>query len=112
MTNEGTADRRNRPMRVLNARTVGRAPHPDRRYAGRPSPLGNPFLIGRDGSRDDVIDQYRRWIDEEIRTGRLTDAELLAYEGFDLVCWCAPKRCHCEIIIEKVREARERTKDR
>ena len=31
-------------------------------YCGRPSKWGNPFVIGRDGSRADVIAKYRRWI--------------------------------------------------
>jgi hypothetical protein len=29
---------------------------------GRPSALGNPFLVGRNGTREDVIARYRRWL--------------------------------------------------
>jgi hypothetical protein len=29
---------------------------------GRPSKWGNPFVIGRNGSRDEVIAKYRAWI--------------------------------------------------
>jgi len=36
-------------------------------YIGRPSKWGNPFVIGRDGSRADVIAKYRTWI--SFRTG-------------------------------------------
>jgi Domain of unknown function (DUF4326) len=42
-------------FKVLNARQVGRKPAPDRVYVGRPSKWGNPFAIGRDGTRDEVI---------------------------------------------------------
>jgi hypothetical protein len=28
-------------------------------YIGRPSKWGNPFQIGRDGTRDEVIAKYR-----------------------------------------------------
>jgi hypothetical protein len=28
-------------------------------YIGRPSPFGNPFVIGRDGERAAVIGRYR-----------------------------------------------------
>lgn len=28
----------------------------------RPSKWGNPFVIGRDGTRDEVIDKFEKWI--------------------------------------------------
>jgi hypothetical protein len=37
--------------KVMNARQVGKRPTADRLYVGRPSKWGNPFVIGRDGSR-------------------------------------------------------------
>lgn len=40
--------------KVMNARQVGKRPTADRVYVGRPSKWGNPFVIGRDGSRDEV----------------------------------------------------------
>ena len=48
--------------RILNARQVGNRPQSDRVYVGRPSKWGNPFVIGRDGTRDEVIAKYRAWI--------------------------------------------------
>jgi hypothetical protein len=48
--------------RVLNARQIGKRPMSDRVYVGRPGKWGNPFVIGRDGSRDEVIAKYRAWI--------------------------------------------------
>src|SRR5229473_4079477 len=48
--------------KVLNARQVGKRPAADRVYVGRPSKWGNPFVIGRDSSRDEVIATYRAWI--------------------------------------------------
>ena len=41
--------------KVINARQVGKQQAADRVYVGRPSKWGYPFVIGRDGSRDDVI---------------------------------------------------------
>jgi len=32
-------------------------------YIGRPSKWGNPFVIGRDGTRPQVIERYERWLD-------------------------------------------------
>ena len=31
-------------------------------YIGRPSKWGNPFSIGKDGTREEVIEKYREWI--------------------------------------------------
>jgi hypothetical protein len=39
--------------KVLNVRQVGRRAAPDRVYVGRPSKWGNPFVIGRDGTRSE-----------------------------------------------------------
>ena len=33
---------------------------PGQAYVGRPGVLGNPFVVGRDGSREEVIGKYRR----------------------------------------------------
>jgi hypothetical protein len=40
-----------------------RAPHDV--YIGRPSKWGNPFVIGRDGTRDEVIARYEAWLLEQ-----------------------------------------------
>jgi hypothetical protein len=80
--------------KVMNARQVGKHATTDRVYVGRPSKWGNPFVIGRDGSRDDVIAKYRAWI---VRQPALM-AALHELSGKDLVC--APERCHAEVLIE------------
>jgi len=80
--------------RILNAKQVGEAPSATRVYVGRPSKWGNPFVIGRDGSRDEVIARYRAWI--------VTQPELMSalheLRGKDLICWCAPEACHAEVL--------------
>lgn len=79
--------------RVLNRKT-DRIP-PGAVYCGRPSPFGNPFMIGRDGSRTDVIAKYEAWL---TRQPALL-ARLPSLKGHDLVCWCAPLPCHCDILL-------------
>lgn len=67
-------------------------------YVGRGhgSIWGNPFVIGVDGTRDQVIEKYRAWIQ--------TRPELLKripeLKGKTLGCWCAPKKCHAEVLAE------------
>jgi hypothetical protein len=38
-------------------------------YVGRPSTLGNPFVVGRDGSRTDVMEQFRQWLWQIVQAG-------------------------------------------
>lgn len=81
--------------RVLNARIVGKAPAPGRFYIGRPSKWGNPFVIGRDGSCEDVIAKHLGWLSSQ---PELLNA-LEELRGRDLVCWCAPQACHGDVLI-------------
>lgn len=65
-------------------------------YIGRPSKWGNPFIIGRDGSRDEVIEKYREWL---LRHPRLVFA-LRELRGKKLGCWCSPLPCHGDVLAE------------
>jgi hypothetical protein len=58
--------------------------------------LSNPIVIGRDGSRGEVIPKYRTWI---VRQPVLM-AALHELRGKHLVCWCAAERCHAEVRIK------------
>jgi len=65
-------------------------------YIGRPSKWGNPFFIGKDGSRQAVIDKYEKYI--------LSRPDLLAdlheLRGKTLGCWCKPKLCHGDVLAK------------
>jgi hypothetical protein len=65
-------------------------------YIGRPSKWGNPFQIGRDGTREEVIAKYRAWIVQQ----PALMAALPELEGKVLACWCAPKACHGDVLAE------------
>ena len=91
--------------------TIGRARRgigsllPGQIYVGRPSPLGNPYLLGRDGNREEVIAQYRRWLWAQLQSpGSPQERELRrllaqAQSGeLELLCWCAPLPCHAEVV--------------
>lgn len=66
-------------------------------YIGRPSKWGNPFSIGRDGTRDEVIAKYREWLKTQPDLMKQIKIEL---RGKVLGCWCVPKPCHGDILIE------------
>ena len=59
---------------------------------------GNPFLIGRDGDRDQVIARYRADLWRRIRAGEIALDALAALHGRDLACHCAPAPCHGEVL--------------
>ena len=69
-------------------------------YIGRGSKWGNPFKIGIDGDREEVIEKYRQWI---LGEPRLLDS-LHELEGKVLGCWCSPKPCHGDVLIELTEE--------
>lgn len=62
-------------------------------YIGRGSPYGNPFVIGKHGTREEVINRF----EEEI----LPTLDVSALRGKDLVCFCKPKACHGDSILKK-----------
>lgn len=62
-------------------------------YCGRGSPYGNPYIIGKHGDRQEVCRLYRENI--------LPTLEVSDLRGKDLVCFCAPKQCHCDDLLIK-----------
>ena len=72
-------------------------------YIGRGSIWGNPYKVGKDGNRDEVIEKYRKYI--------LSKPELIArlgeLEGKVLGCWCRPARCHGDVLIELIKHSFE-----
>lgn len=85
-------------------------------YVGRGSEWGNPFThleipesreirscgiavrMSRVESRDEAVDAFRRFLWARIKAGDVELEELAALDGAVLGCWCAPKRCHAEVL--------------
>lgn len=64
-------------------------------YIGRPSKWGNPYEIGKDGSRDEVIAKFKNYL---LLAGPVD--QLSELRGKDLVCWCAPQACHGDVLLD------------
>ena len=79
-------------MAVLNKHKHGLPPGAV--YIGRGSPWGNPFVMGVHGNRDSVCEQYEADLEHRVNAGRVSLTSLAALHGKDLVCFCAPLRCH------------------
>jgi hypothetical protein len=59
----------------------------------RRSRFGNPFILGVHGDRDEVCDRFEAEV--------LPTLDVSELRGEDLVCWCAPLRCHGDSILRK-----------
>jgi hypothetical protein len=74
------------------------------------SPLANPFVIGREGNRKEVIERYRDWLNHEVlvRRNRTIIEALIHARGETLSCWCrhvgeertGKNACHADVILE------------
>ena len=74
---------------------------------------GNPFVIGRHGSREEVIERYRAWLWRKVKSGGISVAELAALNGKTLACHCHPKPCHGDVLAKAASWAHARlTADR
>jgi Domain of unknown function (DUF4326) len=65
-------------------------------YCGRPSKWGNPFIIGKDGNRDEVVAKHKQWLMSQ----PALVAALPELRSKVLACWCAPAACHCDVLAE------------
>lgn len=88
-----------REPRVVNIRSgdpydlyIGRA---NGRYRLKASKWANPFKVGRDGDLDTALIRY---LDYVTHGPLLNNLEELS--GKVLACWCAPNRCHGDILVQ------------
>ncbi len=78
----------------------------------RPGKLGNPFVVGRDGTRAECVGLYALAVGGIFAlTGPSFDAQRAAakaawagreqYAGRDVACWCAldGKPCHGDVLL-------------
>ena len=66
--------------------------------ADRRTRWGNRFVVGRHGTREEVIERYRQRLWQRIREGEVSLEELAGLDGKTLACWCHPKLCHCNVL--------------
>jgi hypothetical protein len=72
-------------------------------YIGRGSKWGNPFVIGIDGTRKQVIEKYEKWIrtqEELLNSLHELDSKILG-------CWCSPLPCHGDVLLKLIEEQKQ-----
>jgi hypothetical protein len=87
--------------RVYNKRK-GAEPAPQGAvYVGRPTKWGNPFVLASERDRAAALERYEGWLAERPELVAAAKREL---RGRDLVCWCAPKLCHADVLLRVANE--------
>lgn len=74
-------------------------------YVGRPTKFGNPFSHLTSGTlaqhlvkdRDEAVKRFEEYL---LTNKPLLNAAQAELKGKSLVCWCAPKSCHADILIK------------
>ena len=68
-------------------------------YIGRGSIWENPFRIGFDGDRFEVIEKYRKYLSSK---DKKFIKKLHELKGKKLGCHCAPLPCHGDVLKELI----------
>ena len=66
--------------------------------------FGNPF---KQGTRDAMCDRFATYFEDRVVTDEDFRLAVIGLKGMELLCWCAPKRCHADIIAAWLNEVNE-----
>ena len=80
---------------------------PNAVYIGRGSEWGNPYHIGIDGTREEVIAKYKKYLWDRMAPALQEDisaykdlGRLASLHGKQLACYCAPQACHGDVLVK------------
>lgn len=101
-----------KPIEVHHFFRLGKVIPEDGEYIGRSnkgfnltrSLFANPFEM-KDKSEEErtrVIAEFKDFLWQQISENKFTKKDLLALTGKKLICWCAPLRCHGDVLKETV----------
>ena len=73
-------------------------------YIGRPGHgqdgyFGNPFVVVRDGTRQEVIERYLEYFLAKIERDSEFRSRVEDLRGKTLGCFCKPEACHGDVIV-------------
>lgn len=94
----------------MSGRTVHCRKEPFDVYIGRGSPFGNPYAIGIDGTRDEVIDKFEAYARKvgfrgPGRPQNEFRRSVISLRGKVLGCWCGyGRRCHGDVLLTLAEE--------
>lgn len=107
------------PRRIRLSRARGWRLPPDTVVVARPTPWGNPYVVGRNGTAADCVRLYRHLLcgyvalsprvdfDACVAAIRHARGHIEELRGRNLACWCAiGAPCHADVLLEIAGEAR------
>lgn len=68
------------------------------------SRFSNPHVIGEYGDRDKCVDDYEIHLRKLLAERPHLKEDLRRMKGHRIGCWCAPKRCHGDVIVKLLGE--------
>ncbi len=74
------------------------------RFPKKSSDFCNPFKIGKDGTREDVILKYETYIRDKLKKDEDLVRDLKEMNGKRLGCWCKPEGCHGDVLVKLINE--------
>ena len=66
----------------------------------RPSIYGNHYVIGRDGTREEVIAKFRIYFKRRMHNDLVYCQAVGELRGKKIGCCCAPLACHGDVYVE------------
>ena len=78
----------------------------------RTTEFGNPFHIGPEyGNGEEVIEAYKQWFYARIEIDSDFEKAIKSLKGKTLGCWCSPKPCHGDVLIELIQKDQDHESD-
>lgn len=87
--------------RVIHAKNAHQFEPDEFVWITRDTKWGNPYIVGTDGTREEVIAKYDRWLDRQLHLL----AALEELRDKVLVCYCKPKACHGDVLKRRLEQS-------
>ena len=100
------------PQRIRLSRAKGWRKPPDTVKVDRTTFWGNPFVVGRDGTRAECVDLYAKLLmgylcvsqhvtlEDQKAAREYALAHLDELAGKNLACWCSDGQCHADVLLK------------
>ncbi|SRR5216684_590748 len=67
---------------------------------GMDGTFGNPFKLWKDGDRDQILQKFRTYFFKRLNNDPQYLAQVQTLKGKILGCFCSPRPCHGDVIVE------------
>lgn len=79
------------------------------RFPKTKSDWANPYKVGTHGDKEEVLHMYEEYMRNRLEVEPELKERLKALRGKCLGCWCAPEKCHGDVLIRLLQEINQET---